>query len=625
MPEITINGPIAAGPRGATGATGATGPQGPTGATGAQGPQGVQGPPGGTPTWRGAWAGGTAYSTNDVVTHQGSSYYALASSTGVTPGTDGAKWQLIAQKGDTGATGPTGATGATGAQGPAGSFQGAAGLTGPQGPEGPVPQTVAYVVKYDTTSGWAARPQTAAPVTWIRPLSAPVPPGAQPGDLMTVVPDGLTAVDYTPPAVPTGFSASPSSTQVYLAWNANTETDLASYRIYRNSVLIATLAAGQPRNFTDTGLTNSVAYTYAISAVDTAGNDSGPTAGIVATPTSGPDVTAPNTPTGLSAAKGNARVILAWNANTEPDLATSCYKLWRAVGAGSYSLLTTIARGTLTYTDTGLTNGTTYHYKLSAIDTTGNESARTSAADAVPALGLSLPAVSASPRRVYDAAQLTQSPTSYVEGSAIASWPDTSGNGFNLAQATTAAKPTFHTSGFGTQSKPYASFDNGDSIGLLLGTPETGVSATIYAVFSVNETTSLTVIATGASSSTGYCDLIATGSSSALVWRGVNTSPTATAVGALATSTTYIAEITVQAGSGAKVRTVTAAGTASAISDGTLVAGLATLDWTSVVLGTNRQGSLVLNGSIAAVVHYAAALSKTDRDSVLQALMNEYL
>jgi hypothetical protein len=41
----------------------------------------------------------------DTVSYGGASYNAVASSTGVTPGTDGSKWALVAAKGDTGASG----------------------------------------------------------------------------------------------------------------------------------------------------------------------------------------------------------------------------------------------------------------------------------------------------------------------------------------------------------------------------------------------------------------------------------------------------------------------------------------------------------------------------------------
>jgi len=101
-----------AGSQGATGPTGSTGPQGPIGPAGPQG-TGI--------TWMGSWSAATAYSVNQAVTYGGSSYVAVAASTGVVPGTDATKWQVFAAQGATGATGSTGATGPAGPAGAAGT------------------------------------------------------------------------------------------------------------------------------------------------------------------------------------------------------------------------------------------------------------------------------------------------------------------------------------------------------------------------------------------------------------------------------------------------------------------------------------------------------------------------
>lgn len=101
--------------------------QGPTGPTGPTGPAGL--------VWKGTWSSATAYSVNDAVTYNGSSYRRkVAGTTATAPSSDATNWELISAKGDTGATGPTGATGATGPTGP----QGPTGATGSQGPAGPI-------------------------------------------------------------------------------------------------------------------------------------------------------------------------------------------------------------------------------------------------------------------------------------------------------------------------------------------------------------------------------------------------------------------------------------------------------------------------------------------------------
>ena len=81
----------------------------PRGATGNTGPAGLN--------FRGAWSAGNAYSATDAVSYAGSSYVALASSTGVAPvgaGGSAAAWSLLAQQGLNGNTGEIGVQGATG-------------------------------------------------------------------------------------------------------------------------------------------------------------------------------------------------------------------------------------------------------------------------------------------------------------------------------------------------------------------------------------------------------------------------------------------------------------------------------------------------------------------------------
>jgi hypothetical protein len=89
---------------------GPAGETGPAGPQGNQGDQGIQGPPGGAPSWQGEWSVSVDYASNDAVSLNGSSYYAVGDpAVGVSP--PAAPWQQIAAKGD---TGPQGATGATG-------------------------------------------------------------------------------------------------------------------------------------------------------------------------------------------------------------------------------------------------------------------------------------------------------------------------------------------------------------------------------------------------------------------------------------------------------------------------------------------------------------------------------
>ncbi|OAI52842.1 hypothetical protein AYO44_16410 [Planctomycetaceae bacterium SCGC AG-212-F19] len=94
----------------------------------------------------------------------------------------------------------------------------------------------------------------------------------------------------------------------------------------------------------------------------------------------GPSV--PPTPTGLAAVAGNAQVLLAWAASSG---ATS-YNIYRSTtsgGEGATPYRTGVT--TTSFTDTGLANGTTYYYQVSAVNSAG-ESAKSGEASAIPIL-----------------------------------------------------------------------------------------------------------------------------------------------------------------------------------------------------------------------------------------------
>lgn len=94
------------------------------------------------------------------------------------------------------------------------------------------------------------------------------------------------------------------------------------------------------------------------------------------------DLTAPGVPTGLSAVAGDTVVNLSWTANSEGDL--DHYNVYRGTTSGSLTKVDEVPAGTTTFTDPGLTNGTTYIYAISAEDASGNESAQTAEVSATP-------------------------------------------------------------------------------------------------------------------------------------------------------------------------------------------------------------------------------------------------
>ena len=91
--------------------------------------------------------------------------------------------------------------------------------------------------------------------------------------------------------------------------------------------------------------------------------------------------TPPAAPTGLTATQGNAQVALSWTASS----GAASYNIYRGTTAGGESG-TPLATGVTatSYTNTGLTNGTTYYYKVAAVNA-GGTSALSNEASATPA------------------------------------------------------------------------------------------------------------------------------------------------------------------------------------------------------------------------------------------------
>jgi len=190
-----------------------------------------------------------------------------------------------------------------------------------------------------------------------------------------------------PPPTPTGVTATAGDTQVTIAWNASSGAN--SYNLYRSTVsggegttAVATTAG---TSIVNTGLTNGTQYFFTVSASN-GGGTSAQSTEVSATPVH--VVTAPPAPTGVSATAGNAQVTVAWSASSG---ATS-YSVFRGTAAGGEGTTAVATTTGLSVTDTGLTNGTKYFYKVSATNSAGTSplSAEVSATPTAPTGGIDI-------------------------------------------------------------------------------------------------------------------------------------------------------------------------------------------------------------------------------------------
>jgi acid phosphatase type 7 len=95
------------------------------------------------------------------------------------------------------------------------------------------------------------------------------------------------------------------------------------------------------------------------------------------------DTTPPTGPAGLTATAGNASVSLDWADNSESDVGG--YDVYRSRSPGGpYEKVNGSRLSRSEHTDTGLSNGTTYHYVVKAVDTSANASANSSEVTATP-------------------------------------------------------------------------------------------------------------------------------------------------------------------------------------------------------------------------------------------------
>ncbi|MCZ6800269.1 MAG: Ig-like domain-containing protein, partial [Nitrospirae bacterium] len=111
-------------------------------------------------------------------------------------------------------------------------------------------------------------------------------------DQVTVVRSNEPTPDTTPPSTPGDLSAIPASpTHIALSWNAsNDAVGIKEYKISRNNALLATTGN---TTYSDSGLTPSTPYDYAVIAYDAAGNASQPGHAAATTPAA-PDTTPPS-------------------------------------------------------------------------------------------------------------------------------------------------------------------------------------------------------------------------------------------------------------------------------------------------------------------------------------------
>src|SRR5881409_3910733 len=186
-----------------------------------------------------------------------------------------------------------------------------------------------------------------------------------------------TSVVSSPPS---GLAAAAvSSSQINLSWTApadNGGSAITGYKIERSmdggsswSTLVANTGS-TATTYSDTGLAHTTTYTYRVSAINSVGT-SPPSNGASATALA----IAPSPPSALGAtAVSSSQINLSWASPTDNGgSAITGYMIERSANGGSTwtTMVSNSGSTATTYSDTGLAAGTTYTYRVSAINSIG--------------------------------------------------------------------------------------------------------------------------------------------------------------------------------------------------------------------------------------------------------------
>jgi hypothetical protein len=191
-----------------------------------------------------------------------------------------------------------------------------------------------------------------------------------------------TATPIGVPMAATNVLGTVGTSQVQLSWTNGTTSSGAP----RTGLTVTTctdsgmttgcttsnVSSNTDTSYTKTGLTNGTAYYFVVNSVNAAGTT------ISATSSPVTPITAPNTATDVAGTPDNQQVSLSWtNGAVSAAAPRSSLAVKTCTNSGMTVGCTTSMLGTssdISYTKTGLTNGTTYYFQVNSINNVGTTS-----------------------------------------------------------------------------------------------------------------------------------------------------------------------------------------------------------------------------------------------------------
>ena len=126
-------------------------------------------------------------------------------------------------------------------------------------------------------------------------------------------------LDSKPPGIVMGLVVEPGYKEVLLRWDENKDKDLKGYNVYVNGVKHNKTIITE-NSYRVMNLENDVLYSFSVTAVDTANNESPTFNRVDAKPSDMYDKQPPQPPQNVQAVAGNRTINIAWTPNTESDL-----------------------------------------------------------------------------------------------------------------------------------------------------------------------------------------------------------------------------------------------------------------------------------------------------------------
>jgi hypothetical protein len=267
----------------------------------------------------------------------------------------------------------------------------------------------------------------------------------------------VSATPITAPAAPQINTPTRSAAlELSVSWDEVTSTPgapVSGYRLYRAVDTAGTCgvftqaAQTSGTSYADSDRTAGVTYCYQVSAYGTAGE--GPRSATVKETA----IDAPNAATGVTPSAGDTSVSLSWTLSPSTARPITAVKVLRGG-----IVVATLAADATSYSDTGLTNGTSYSYVIRTVNTVGETD--TTTVSATPITTASAPTISTVTAGNQQLSVAFSAPAS-TGGTAITSYQYSTDGGstWRARAAGTTASPLVITTG----SSDNATLVNGTS------------------------------------------------------------------------------------------------------------------------------------------------------------------